>query len=278
MRLLRPWHHSAHLSPTSTLSHVSCTVSIYQNIRIYMQLYTCIPTWLKYTSDPNHRPIYPSCDWCFLFGFLLSIPYSLGTNDCRSLYLHWYLCPHIPYHTVNHSNVMMQRYNVLINLLYHPSHQPCHEFPTLPESTSGYVRTGSEPCACGLALTTWNQILLPGVLEVVAGCRYRFLEDLGIQTKMASYTNCRCFLIFALRLLQLPWPQGLHPVEPWKSLKLLVQRSVEQAQVLDQFMLKAQHIIFLCSFSQVLAWFMQLRNTPGVVCTTSWKKQNGPHP
>ena len=183
MRLLRPWHHSAHLSPTSTLSHVSCTVSIYQNIRIYMQLYTCIPTWLKYTSDPNHRPIYPSCDWCFLFGFLLSIPYSLGTNDCRSLYLHWYLCPHIPYHTVNHSNVMMQRYNVLINLLYHPSHQPCHEFPTLPESTSGYVRTGSEPCACGLALTTWNQILLPGVLEVVAGCRYRFLEDLGIQTK-----------------------------------------------------------------------------------------------
>lgn len=53
----------------------------------------------------------------------------------------------------------MQRYNVLINLLYHPSHQPCHEFPTLPESTSGYVRTGSEPCACGLALATWNQIL-----------------------------------------------------------------------------------------------------------------------
>lgn len=82
-----------------------------------------------------------------------------------------------------------------------------------------------------------------------------------------SYTNCRCFLIFALRLLQLPWPQGLHPVEPWNSLKLLVQRSVEQAQVLDQFMLKAQHIIFLCDFHRFLlgscnsgthqAWYVQ---------------------
>lgn len=158
------------------------------------------------------------------------------------------------------------RYNVLINLLYHPSHQPCHEFPTLPESTSGYVRTGSEPCACGLALTTWNQILLPGFWKswLVAGtASSRTWES----KRNGSYTNCRCFLIFALRLLQLPWPQGLHPVEPWKSLKLLVQRSVEQAQVLDQFMLKAQHIIFLCSFHRFLlgscnsgthqAWYVQ---------------------
>ena len=179
MRLLRPWHHSAHLSPTSTLSHVSCTVSIYQNIRIVYMHSNLVK------AHERSKPLpYPSCGWCFLFVFLLSIPYSLGTNDCQSLDLHWYLCPHIPYHTVNHSNVMMQRYNVLINHLYHASHQPCHEFPTLLESTSGYVRTGSEPCACGSALVRLGtQFCKTGVLEVVAGCRYRFLEDLGIQTK-----------------------------------------------------------------------------------------------
>ena len=216
MRLLRPWHHSTHLSPTSTLSHVSCTVSIYQNIRTHAIVY--MYSNLVKAHEWSKPPPYPSCDWCFLFVFLLSIPHSLGTNDCQSLDLHWYLCPHIPYHTVNHSNVMMQRYNVLINLLYHPSHQPCHEFPTLPESTSGYVRTGSEPCACGSALVRlgtkfcfrgfgsrgWLQVPLPRGLGNPN-------EMAATQTAAASwFLPCACRSCHDLRVcillsLESPW-------------------------------------------------------------------------